>query len=233
MISASGLVTENLYRPLFPNRSETHYLWVARVSGLAVVVIAIVYAFWLSGVIQGLELLWKLNAVMAPAFWLGVFWRRATTAGAWAATVLTAGTWWITNLSATANVLADWPLMKSMGIVVSRGDEFAVSTPWQMLAYLSAGFAGGILISLWTRKPESEKLERFYELMRTPIQPNEVIETPCTLPVGVVAAPRRVFLPNSSLEIPIPTWRAVSGFTVGWLLVFAIIGGVWLMIASA
>ncbi len=76
MISASGLVTENLYRPLFPGRPETHYLWVARASGLAVVLVAIGYAFWLSGVIQGLEILWKLNAVMAPAFWLGVLLAR-------------------------------------------------------------------------------------------------------------------------------------------------------------
>ena len=232
MISASGLVTENLYRPLFPGRSEKHYLRIARVSGFAVVVLAIGYAFWLSGVIQGLEILWKLNAVMAPAFWLGVFWRRATTAGAWAATILTAGTWWVTNLSATANWLAGFVALNSFGIVVPKGEAFAVSTPWQMLAYLTAGFAGGIIVSLLTRKTDDEKLDRFYELMRTPVQPDEVIEKPCTLPSGVVPPPRRVFLPQTSLEIPIPSPRAITGFAVGWLLVLAIIGGVWLFIAG-
>lgn len=232
MISAAGLVTENLYRPVFPGRSETHYLWVARASGLAVVLVAIGYAFWLSGVIQGLEILWKLNAVMAPAFWLGVFWRGATTSGAWAATILTASTWWITNLSATATMLASWPLAKSMGVVVERDDSFAVSTPWQMLAYLSAGFIGGIVVSLLTRKNDPEKLERFYELMRTPVQADEVIDKPCTLPAGVTPSPRRVFFPNSSLELPVPSVLAVSGFVIGWILVVAIIGGVWLLIAS-
>ncbi len=231
MISASGLVTENLYRPLFPGRSETHYLWVARASGLLVVVAAIGYAFWLSGVIQGLEILWKINAVMAPAFWLGVFWRRATTAGAWAATLLTAATWWLTSLTVTATFLAGWPLTDSLGIVVQRGDSLAVSTPWQMLAYLTAGFAGGIIVSLCTRKNDIKQLDRFYELMRTPVQEDEVIERPCTLPEGVTPPPRRVFFPNSSLEIPIPTWRAMSGFLVGWLLVLGIIGGVWWLVS--
>jgi Na+/proline symporter len=232
MISAAGLVTENLYRPLVPGRSERHYLWVARASGLAVVIVAIGYAFWLSGVIQGLEILWKLNAVMAPAFWLGVFWRGATTSGAWAATILTAGTWWVTNLTATAVALASSPLVKTMGIVVNRDDTWAISTPWQMLAYLTAGFVGGIVVSLLTAKNDPTKLDRFYELMRTPVQPDEVIDAPCTLPAGVTPSPRRVFFPSTSLELPIPSKLAVSGFVVGWLLVFGIIGGVWILIAS-
>ena len=230
MIAASGLVTENLYRPLFPRRSESHYLWVARASGLAVVLAAIAYTFWLSDVIHGLEILWKLNAVMAAAFWLGVFWRGTTTAGAWAATLATALTWWVTGLSATAQWLVSLPLTDSLGIVAEQKGLLQVTVPWQMLAYLSAGFASGIVVSLCTRKNDPDQLERFYELMRTPIQPDEVIEHPCRLPADVTPAPRRVFFARSSLEIPVPSWLAISGFLVGWLLVLAIIGGVWLIV---
>ncbi|HIE98035.1 MAG TPA: sodium:solute symporter family protein [Planctomycetes bacterium] len=232
MISASGLVTENLYRPVYPGRSENHYLWVARASGLAVVVVAIGYTFWLSGVIQGLEILWKLNAVMAPAFWLGVFWRGATTAGAWAATLLTAATWWVSGLDMTATGVGALPFAESLGIVALQNDTLAVTVPWQMVAYLTAGFAGGIVVSLCTRKNDPRQLDRFYELMRTPVQENEVIEQPCTLPSGVIPAPRRVLFSSTNLEIPVPTWRAMSGFLVGWLLVFAIIGGVWWLIVG-
>ena len=231
MISASGLVSENLYRPLFPGRSETHYLWVARGAGLLVVLVAIGYAYWLSGVIQGLEILWKVNAVMAPAFWLGVFWRGATTAGAWAATLSTALTWWLTSLSATAVGLANLPWARSLGVVAAREDTYAVTTPWQMLAYLTAGFAGGIVVSLCSRKSDPGQLDRFYELLRTPVQADEVIEEPCTLPAGVIAPPRRVLFASNNLEIPVPSRRAVAGFVVGWLLVFGIIGGVWLLIS--
>lgn len=232
MIAAAGLVSENLYRPVVQGRSETHYLWVARAAGLTVVAAAIGYAYWLSGVVQGLEILWKLNAVMAPAFWLGVFWRGATTAGAWAATIMTAGTWWITNLGATAAVLAAWPVAVSWGVVVEQNGVFAISIPWQMLLYLSAGFSGGIVVSLVTAKNDPAKLDQFYELLRTPVEPDELIDTPCTLPAGVSPRPRRVFFPKSNLEIPVPSVRAVSGFLVGWLLVLLIIGGVWSLIAS-
>ncbi len=231
MISASGLVSENFYRPVFPDQSERHYLWVARLSGLLVVLVAIAYAYWLSDVIAGLEILWKLNAVMAPAFWLGVFWCGATTAGAWTATFLTAFTWWITGLSSTAIAIAQIPVVESLGIVVEKNSELMITIPWQMLAYLTAGFAGGILVSLFTRKNDPEQLERFYELMRTPVQENEEIETPCRLPSGVTPAPRHVFFPETSLELPIPTWRAISGFLVGWFLVFAIIGSVWWIVS--
>lgn len=231
MISASGLVTENLYRPCVRGRSEQHYLWVARLAGLIVVIAAILYAYWLSGVIQGLEILWKLNAVMAPAFWLGLFWRGATTAGAWAATLLTAFTWWVSGLTVTASYLAMMPLSDSLGIVTRQGEALTVSVPWQMLAYLTAGFAGGIVVSLLTHKNDPEQLEKFYELIRTPVQKDEVIDAPCTLPKGVAPAPRRVFFASTSLEIPKPTWRGMSGFLVGWILVALIIGGVWLIVA--
>ena len=229
MIAASGLVTENLYRPLVKGKSERHYLWIARLAGLLVVVASILYAFWLSGVIQGLEILWKINAVMAPAFWLGVFWRRATTAGAWAATILTASTWWLTSLGSVAGWIATLPVNDALHIAVVRDGHTVVSVPWQMLAYLSCGFAGGVVVSLLTRGNEPAQLERFYALLRTPVDRDEVVTTPCTLPEGTVPPPRRVLWPQSSLEIPVPSRRAVAGFGVGWLLVIAIIGGVWLL----
>lgn len=231
MISASGLVTENLYRPLFPGHSERHYLWVARGAGLAVVVASIGYAFWLSGVVQGLEILWKINAVMAPAFWLGVFWRRSTTAGAWAATILTAGTWWLTSLSGTAEFFASWPTAEAWRIVVARGESWTMSIPWQMVFYLTAGFGGGITFSLLTPKQDATQLDRFYSLLRTPVARNEEIKTPCTLPTGAVIPPRRVLFPSTDLEIPVPSRRAIAGFAVGWVLVLAIIGGVWWLVS--
>lgn len=226
MISASGLISENLYRPLFPRKTESHYLRVARIGGLLVVTVSLAYTFWLSDVVKGLEILWKLNAVMAPAFWLGVFWRRTTTAGAWVATLATAFVWWITGLELTANYLQNVSLIAQLDVVRSGN----ISIPWQMVFYLTAGFVSGIIVSLFTTRPDAEQLECFYEVMRTPVQPDEEIVTPCRLPANVTAAPRRVFFPNTELEIPLPTWKAASGFVVGWLLVAGIIGGVWSLI---
>lgn len=208
MVASSGLIAENLYKPIFPGRSEKHYLKVARISSLFVVAGGVAIAFLAEGVVPLLENLWKINTMMAMAFWLGIFWRRSTVAGAWAATIGAVVTWYL-----SANV---WEL----------------SLPMQMLLYITVGFGVGILVSLFTKPVAESKLETFYNLLRTPVQPDEEISAPCTLPDGLTPGPRRVFFPNSKLEIPIPGFRAIAGFVVGWIVVGAIIAWVAIWIAS-
>ena len=88
MVSGSALFTENIYRPFVaPARSGQHYLWVGRVASALLVVLSIGYAIFLDSVISGLETFWKVQAMMGIPFWIGIFWRRATVAGAWAATL--------------------------------------------------------------------------------------------------------------------------------------------------
>jgi Na+/proline symporter len=82
MIASSALFTENVYKQLRPNCTAEHYLVVGRLTSLAVVAGGVFFAFWLTGVVEGLEIFWKISPMMGIAFWLGLFWRRATTAGA-------------------------------------------------------------------------------------------------------------------------------------------------------
>jgi len=208
MVASAGLIAENLYKPFFPGKSQKHYLRVARISSLAVVVGGVALAYLAEGVVPLLENLWKINTMMAMAFWLGIFWRRSTVAGAWGATFSALLTWWL-----TAHV---WVL----------------SLPWQMLAYIVIGFVVGIVVSLFTRPVSEMKLENFYSLLRTPVLPNEPSTKSCSLPGGMEPGPRRVFFPNSSLEIPIPGIRAITGFLVGWLIIGAIIASVAIWIAD-
>jgi Na+/proline symporter len=84
MIASSALFTENIYRPLSPDKSERHYVTVGRIAAVAVVCGGVVFAYWLPGVVAGLEIFWKISAMMGLAFWMGLFWRRTTVAGAWA-----------------------------------------------------------------------------------------------------------------------------------------------------
>ena len=51
--------------------------------GLHQVVLGIVAAFSMESVVDGLELFWKIAAIMSIPFWVGLFWRRATAAAAW------------------------------------------------------------------------------------------------------------------------------------------------------
>ena len=233
MIAASGLITENLYRPLVPNRSQRHYLWVARVAALLVVVGGVTLAYTAEGVVRMLEQMWKVDAMMAMAFWLGIFWRRTTVAGAWAATVAAMVVWFVSSRAGVAEWLSQFEGLVSSGVVRTReGAGWQLWLPWQMLSYLVAGFGVGWLVSRFTRPVPAVQLDRFYGLLRTPVQKGEILSQPCTLPQGIEAAPRRVFFPSSDWEIPIPGRRAVLGFVAGWLVVGGIIGGVWVWVET-
>lgn len=233
MIASSGLISENLYKPLFPGRSDRHYLRVARASSLVVVVGGVLLAFTAEGVVPLLENLWKINTMMAMAFWLGVFWRRATVAGAWAATFSALVMWWLTTRDWVASKLEGWSVADALGLLREvEGEVVSFSLPWQMLLYLSVGFLVGIVVSLRTKPVKEEKLEVFYSLLRTPVKPGEVYGEPCTLPEGVEPGPRRVWFPNSNLEIPIPSRRAIFGFLAGWIVVGGIIALVAFWIAE-
>ncbi|MCP3693526.1 MAG: sodium:solute symporter family protein, partial [Planctomycetaceae bacterium] len=120
MVSASGLVAENLYRPLYPDESPQQYLRVARISGLIVVASGLAFAYWLGdkdrGVVGGLEVLWKIGAMMSVAFWMGVFWRGSTSAGAWAATLTAFLIWYVTSQPWGATLLAGIPFFHDWGI---------------------------------------------------------------------------------------------------------------------
>ena len=64
-----------------------HYVWVGRIAALGIVLIGVGFAFWFKKVPDGLMMFFKLQGLMGAAFWLGLFWRRTTVAGAWAATI--------------------------------------------------------------------------------------------------------------------------------------------------
>ena len=99
MISSSGLFTENIYKRLFPDRSQTHYVWVGR--GVAILVVAggVAFAFWVPSVVKALEIWFMIAPMMGLVFWIGLFWRRMTVAGAWATTLTGFAVWWITTQS--------------------------------------------------------------------------------------------------------------------------------------
>ncbi|MDA9764448.1 MAG: sodium:solute symporter family protein [Opitutales bacterium] len=232
MISSAGLVTENLYKPFFPNRSDKHYLNIARLAGLLCVLGGVVIALLSDSVVRLLEHLWKINSMTAMAFWLGLFWRRTSVIGAWAAIIAPVLTWWLTSQTWFNNLLASIPGFQDWGIVRGTDGDWSLWLPWQMLAYIGAGFLAGIVVSLFSSPVSSEKLERYYGLLRTPIVPNEEVPEACHLPEGVTPGPRRVFFPKSNFEIPIPTRSAMLGFLAGWICVLMIIGVVVVWIAD-
>ncbi len=221
MVSSSGLFTQNFYRRFIARgRSEGHYVNVGRVTAFFIVVCSIAFSFAFSSVPVALEWFFRVQAVMGAAFWLGLFWRRTTVAGAWAGTLVALALTIITDTAAFHSVAVN-----HLPEMMIWDDKFRVS--WQMFTFLSAGFATCILVSLFTKRVPDHKLDRVYACLRTPIQPNEPHQEPFSLPPGVEAPPPRKLFNHPDWEIPMPSLVGMGGFVVIWGLVGLLIGSVY------
>ncbi|MCA9261587.1 MAG: hypothetical protein KDA61_20360, partial [Planctomycetales bacterium] len=231
MISSSGLFTENIYKPARPGLSESHYLFVGRVAGLGVVAGGLFFAFWVETVLDALDIWFKIAPMMGIAFWMGLLWRRATPAGAWASTLAGFGLWRLTSLPQVADAVGEWPIALDWRVVqVTPGGSLEFYEPWVIVIYTVGALVAGVIASLVTRPVPRERLDRFYALTRTPVAPGEIVASPCTLPVGMEPASRKMWCTAWGLEIPRPSNTSLAGFAAGWVAVFALIGGfMWLI----
>jgi len=217
MVSSAGLFTQNLYRRyLVTNKADKHYVLVGRITSVAIVAGSLAFAFTVKDVPTGLEMFWKIAAMMGAAFWVGLFWRRATPAGAWAGTLAAFAVLIVTS----QDFFHAWAV-DSLPDYMIWNDQFRVS--WQMLSYLTVGFAACIVVSLLTPRVPKEKLDRFYGCLRTPVGPNEPHLEPFSLPEGVTPPPPRKLIDHPDLEIPMPSLVGMAGFAFFWACVAGMI----------
>ncbi|MBC8872259.1 MAG: sodium:solute symporter family protein [Planctomycetes bacterium] len=225
MISSSGLFTENIYKRCVPNRSQAHYVWIGRGVAILVVGGGVAFAFWVPSVIKALEIWFMIAPMMGLVFWIGLFWRRMTVAGAWATTLAGFAVWWLTTQPWLVRWVADFPQADYLRLIWMDKGTPTLYVPWQILAYMSIASLVGIIVSLFTPPVAGNKLDRFYELTRTPVQPGEEIARPCTLPLGVTPVSRRMITTACGLEIPMPSQASIIGFIAAWGAVAILIGG--------
>jgi SSS family solute:Na+ symporter len=88
MLTSSSLLTHNLYAAVFPNRAPGHYVWAGRAFGVLVVAGGALFALQFDTILQILKFIWEINVMLAPAYWLGIKWRRANQSAAWASIVI-------------------------------------------------------------------------------------------------------------------------------------------------
>ncbi len=232
MVAGSALFTGNVYRRIFVrNASDRHYMTVGRVVSVLIVAAAIVFTFSLESVVEGLEIFWKISAMMGLAFWAGLFWRRTTVAAAWIGTLVTfAAFLFVSQISVLDHVLWDFNAQyaEQLPKVFLKDSELPeLALPWTMVFYLSVGLVTIVGVSLVTPRVPRAKLDRFYACLRTPITPGEPETEPFTLPEGVEPAPRRVWFDRFELEIPQMTWLGFIGVFLTAVAVAALIAGVY------
>jgi Na+/proline symporter len=229
MVTSAALFTENIYRPFFgKGRDDRHFMKVGRITSIIIVVLGIFFAFNLQSVVHGIEIFWKISAMMGIAFWGGLIWRRATVAGAWAGTLVS-----FTILLFTSKIsilgLNLWDFDKTITPLLPDFMCFdnKLYLPWQMLTYISAGLVTMIVVSIFSRRVASQRLDRVFECIRTPIGPDEPETEPFSLPPGVKPAPRNNLIKHPDFEIPKPLSETVIGFVLSCAAVGGLIGFVY------
>ena len=173
---------------------------------------------------QGLETFWKVAAMMGVPFFVGLFWRRATSTGAWASTGASfAALLFTSQIGVSDKVLWDFNAVfaDKLPDFMLLGDKLYLA--WQMIIYLVLGLVTHVGISLLTKPEGEEKLDKFYQCIRTPVRHGEPETAPFTLPDGVAPAPRNVLIKHRDFEIPKPTVTGLLGFLAGWAGVGALI----------
>ena len=84
MIVTSALVSRNVYAAYInPNASEITYLRVARLTGLAIIIGAALFALTMADVFGQFKMAIELPILFAAPFWIGMYWRRANRRAVW------------------------------------------------------------------------------------------------------------------------------------------------------
>jgi Na+/proline symporter len=77
-VAVSGLVTRNIYEPLFPGRSQKHYLRVGQACIAIVLALSIIIAMTSSSVPSLMKTMITFNTFFGAVVFLIFFWRRLT-----------------------------------------------------------------------------------------------------------------------------------------------------------
>lgn len=220
MIVASGLFTENICRPyLMPDRSPRYYLWVGRLSGIVIVALAVVLQTTFADVIDAMRLMIKTPATIGISMWLGLIWVRWNTPAVWVATITSTAVWIIVAFF-PGEVVQTFSSTREL-MFLQSGDMLVMKDVWQIVWYLSAGLISGTICALMTDPQPPDQLDHFYNLLRTPVAPEEVYEQPCRVPPE--SGSPEPALSIGSFQFPGPTRTGVVGFVVAIVVVIGMV----------
>jgi Na+/proline symporter len=216
MVDSGALVTNGFYRKYVSSRrSDAHYLWVGRISGVVITLSAVVYSvFLIQGVLYSFLLTETMSTFVGISILAGVIWRRANRWGALISIVVAMSVNFLCY-AATHRRLDAWdPIVFSIA--------------------LAAGIAALVIVSLLTPPEPVGALDSFYSNLQTPSGEEDAKATP----LEVAQAGKQLLLVNflhlKKGACGVGFFRAyrsdLKGLLIGGLLVGALIAAVWLFV---
>jgi Na+/proline symporter len=213
MVDSGALFVRAIYaRHFVKGREDRHYLWVGRIGGLCITLIAVIYAvFFIKRVLYSFLLTETMATYVGITILGGVFWRRGNRWGALAGIVMA----FATNFTL-------------YGI---RGERLDHWDPNVFLAALLAGSAAYVAVSLLTPPEPAAAMAGFYQNMETPtdLEPGQ----------SPAKAGKQLLLVNvfrlrkGAAGVPLlEAYRSdIGGFAMGWAIAIGLVALVWLIIA--
>ena len=149
LVDGGALLTEGLYRRRFaPHRSDAHYLWVGRVSGVLITMLGVLYAvFLVESVLYTFLLTETLATFVGISVLGGILWRRANRWGALASIVVA--------------------LTMNFALHYATGQRLDYWDANVFLAALVAGIVALIVVSLLTTPEPGASIDSFFSRLRT------------------------------------------------------------------
>ncbi len=207
LVDGGALFTEGLYRRrLVPNKPDSHYLWVGRISGFATTMAGVLYAvFLIKSVLYTFLLTETLATFVGISVLGGIIWHRANRWGALASVLI----------ALVVNFLLYY-------LTGQRLDNWNANV---FLAALTAGVVALVVVSLLTPPEPASALDPFFERLQTSSDEHAIGERPLLL-VNVLHLPKATAGRG---------WRIFQedlyGFTLGWLIVAALVIGTTLILS--
>lgn len=83
MMTVSGLITHNIYKPMFPGRPTKHYVTMGRLFTLVYIIGAVLFAVNSSSIFRMWKYMIMINICCGPAMLMGFLWRRTNAKAVW------------------------------------------------------------------------------------------------------------------------------------------------------
>jgi Na+/proline symporter len=205
LVDSGALFTEGLYRQrLVPNRPDRHYLWVGRVSGLAITMLGVVYAvFVIESVLYTFLLTETLATFVGVSVVGGVVWRRANRWGALA--------------SLLGALTTNFAMYQLTG---QRLDHWDANV---FLAALLVGIAALVIVSLVTVPEPADRTASLFG--RLDASSDDNVDRPLLLV-------HLLHLRRAAGGRGLAAFREdLGGFAAGWLMVLLLVGATAMFLA--
>ncbi len=186
-VTVAGLFSQNIYkRYLRPDASDAHLLKVTKLTGVLIVGASLGVAIvQRDSVVNTIIIYFQILALVGISAAMGIVWRRMNSTG---------------MVVATGAAVAVFLLCRYLAADVSH--EAKIGLP------MLAGVVVGIVVSLMTRAPDPEQIDRFYVKIFTPIGDEHMLDRP----LDEVVPPNKRLTTAFGLFLVKPTRQSCLGF---------------------